>query len=50
VLKGLITLLLKEDKEGIIRVLINHLKEMLYLSLKKSLLFNKVHFNLLNSF
>ena len=39
----------EEDKE-LIGVLIDYLKKMLYLSLKKSLLLNKVYLNLLNSF
>jgi hypothetical protein len=51
VLKGLVIPLLKKEKDkGLIEVLIDYLKEMLYLSLEKSLLLNKVHLNLLNSF
>jgi hypothetical protein len=51
VLKGLVISLLKEkeDKE-LIEVLIDYLKEMLYLSLEKSLFLNRVYLNLLNSF
>ena len=48
VLLKLVTPLSKEEK--VLEVLVNHLKEMLYLSLEKSLFLNKVHLNLLNSF
>lgn len=50
VLKGLVAPLLQGEEEGIIGVLADHLKEVLYLSLEKSLLLNRVHLNLLNSF
>jgi len=48
VLFKLVAPLSKEEK--VLEVLVNHLKEMLYLSLEKSLFLNKVHLNLLNSF
>ena len=48
VLLKLVAPLSKEEK--VLEVLVDHLKEMLYLSLEKSLFLNKVHLNLLNSF
>ncbi len=49
-LKGLVAPLAKEEEEGVLGVLVDHLTEMLYLSLEKSLLLSRVHLNLLNSF
>lgn len=52
VLKGLMAPLAKEEAGGasVLGILVDHLTEMLYLSLEKSLLLSRVHLNLLNSF
>ncbi|OBT81063.1 hypothetical protein VE02_10325 [Pseudogymnoascus sp. 03VT05] len=52
VLKGLVAPLAKEEAGGasVLGILVDHLTEMLYLSLEKSLLLSRVHLNLLNSF
>jgi hypothetical protein len=48
VLLKLVEPLSKEEK--VFTILVDHLKEILYLSLEKSLFLNKIHLNLLNSF
>ncbi|OBT70933.1 hypothetical protein VF21_10102 [Pseudogymnoascus sp. 05NY08] len=52
VLKGLVAPLAKAEAGGggVLGILVDHLTEMLYLSLEKSLLLSRVHLNLLNSF
>ena len=47
-LVGFIAPLSKEDK--VLKVLVLNLKDILYLSLEKSIFLNKVHLNILNSF
>jgi len=38
------------EEEEVLQILVFNLKEMLYLSLEKSIFLNKVHLNILNSF